>query len=83
MSFCQGMEALLDGRSGREESVNDLFFGEQKGYVRIRGLGIGSCLTSVPIMSRHNLNGSTPGPLTWKLGGEISHCLSFRAGSAQ
>lgn len=66
---------LLDGRSRREGSVNDLFSGEQKGYVRICTLGIGSCLTSVPIMSRHNLNGSTPGPFTWKLGGEISHWL--------
>ena len=75
MKFCQGMEMLLDGRSGQEESGNDLGFGEQKGYLRVCALGIGSCLTSVPIMSMHSLNGSIPGPLARKLGGEISHRL--------
>lgn len=75
MNFCQGMEMLRDGRSGQEESGSDLGFGEQKGYVRVGALGIGSCLTSVPVMSTHSLNGSPPGPLTRKLGAEISHRL--------
>lgn len=64
INFFQGMEALVDGRTGWEESVNDLGFGKQKGYVRICPLGMASCRTPVPIMSRHNLNGSTSGPVT-------------------
>lgn len=62
---------LLDGRRGQEESMIDLVFGEQKGYVRTCALGIGSCLTSVLTSARHNLNGGKRGLVTWKLGAEI------------
>lgn len=60
---------LMGGGDGR--NLIDLFFGEQKDYVRICTLGVESYLTSVPTISRLNVNASPPGPLTWKLGAEI------------